>query len=134
MTDANRHKRRQAWNEKNLDGRWRCFTYEKLTKRDKLNLDIFWIKDKSLEDAENLPEPLADDIADALEQFRTIARDLKGDSQARAKGISTWKMYISSIGARMKKQAFWPTRSGEKRFDFASRRSKVRRFKNGLFF
>jgi transposase len=80
----NRHKRRETWSEKNLDGRWRCFSYEELAKRDKLNLDIFWIKDKSLEDAENLPEPdeLAEDIADdlemALEQFRAIGRELKG--------------------------------------------------------
>jgi type I restriction enzyme M protein len=80
----NRHKRRQTWSDKNPDGRWRCFSYEELAKRDKLNLDIFWIKDKSLEDAENLPEPdeLAEDIADdletALEQFRAIARGLKG--------------------------------------------------------
>jgi type I restriction enzyme M protein len=55
-----------------------------LAKRDKLNLDLFWIKDKSLQDAENLPEPdeLAEDIADdlemALQQFRGIANCLKG--------------------------------------------------------
>ena len=54
-----------------------------LSKRDKLNLDLFWIKDKSLEDAEHLPDPdeLADEIADdletALQQFRAIAGDLK---------------------------------------------------------
>jgi type I restriction enzyme M protein len=81
---GNRHKRRQTWGERNPDGRWRCFAYDELAKRDKLNLDIFWIKDKSLEDAEILPEPdeLAEDIADdletALEQFRAIGRDLKG--------------------------------------------------------
>jgi type I restriction enzyme M protein len=44
----NRHKRRQTWGERNPDGRWRCFSYDELAKRDKLNLDIFWIKDKSL--------------------------------------------------------------------------------------
>jgi type I restriction enzyme M protein len=80
---GNRHKRRQTWGERNPDGRWRCFAYDELAKRDKLNLDIFWINDKSLEDAENLPEPdeLAEDIADdletALEQFGAISRDLK---------------------------------------------------------
>jgi type I restriction enzyme M protein len=80
----NRHKRRQTWSEKSPDGRWRCFPYEELAKRDKLNLDLFWIKDKSLEDAENLPEPdeLAEDIANdletALEQFRGIANGMKG--------------------------------------------------------
>ena len=39
------------------EGRWRYFTYEEIAKRDKMNLDIFWLKDKSLEDSENLPEP-----------------------------------------------------------------------------
>ena len=37
--------------------RFRSYTYEELTKRDKLNLDIFWLKDESLEDSANLPAP-----------------------------------------------------------------------------
>jgi type I restriction enzyme M protein len=43
--------------------------------RDKLNLDIFWIKDKSLEDAGGLPEPdelaqeIAVDLQSAMEMF-----------------------------------------------------------------
>jgi type I restriction enzyme M protein len=47
----------------------RCFIYEEPPKRDKLNLDILWIKDKRLEDAESLPEPdiLAQEIADDLQ-------------------------------------------------------------------
>jgi len=51
--------------------------------RDKVNLDIFWLKDESLEDTENLPEPevLAADIAEnleaALEQFRAILEELE---------------------------------------------------------
>jgi type I restriction enzyme M protein len=79
----NRHDRKPTWNETNPDGRWRCFTYEELAKRDKLNLDIFWIKDKSLEDAENLPEPdelaqeIAVDLQAAMELFATIANGLK---------------------------------------------------------
>ncbi len=65
------------------EGRWRSFSYEELLKRDKLNLDIFWLKDKSLEDSENLPEPdvlaqeIADDLQTALEQFAAIAAELK---------------------------------------------------------
>jgi type I restriction enzyme M protein len=65
------------------DGRWRSFGYDELLKRDKLNLDIFWLKDKSLEDSENLPEPdvlaqeIADDLQTALEQFAAIAAELK---------------------------------------------------------
>lgn len=47
------------------------------------SLDIFWLKDKSLEDSENLPEPdvlaqeIADDLQTALEQFAAIAAELK---------------------------------------------------------
>ena len=79
----NRHERKATWSQTNPEGRWRCFTYEELAKRDKLNLDIFWIKDKSLEDADSLPEPdvlaqeIADDLQTALELFGAIANELK---------------------------------------------------------
>jgi type I restriction enzyme M protein len=79
----NRHERKENWSAENLDGRWRCFTYDEIAKRDKMNLDIFWLKDKSLEDSENLPEPdvlaqeIADDLQTALEQFSAIANELK---------------------------------------------------------
>jgi type I restriction enzyme M protein len=62
--------------------RLRAFTYDELMHRDKANLDIFWLKDDSLEDSANLPAPevLAKDIADnlesALEQFNAIYQDL----------------------------------------------------------
>jgi type I restriction enzyme M protein len=51
--------------------------------RDKVNLDIFWLKDDSLEESANLPAPeviareITDDLEAALEQFATIAEDLK---------------------------------------------------------
>jgi type I restriction enzyme M protein len=79
----NRFDRKPTWSEDNPDGRWRCFTYEEILQRDKVNLDIFWIKDKSLEDAENLPEPdlLARDILENLDyarsQFEEIFKDLR---------------------------------------------------------
>jgi type I restriction enzyme M protein len=63
--------------------RFKCFTYEELTKRDKVNLDIFWLKDEALEDSANLPAPgiiaqeITDDLEAALEQFATIAEDLR---------------------------------------------------------
>ena len=78
----NRFDRRPTWSEDNPDGRWRSFTYDEIMQRDKVNLDIFWIKDKSLEDAENLPEPdeLAKDIIDnleyALDQFEEIYKSV----------------------------------------------------------
>jgi type I restriction enzyme M protein len=63
--------------------RFKAFTYEELTKRDKANLDIFWLKDDALEESANLPAPgiiaqeIMDDLAAALEQFAAITDDLK---------------------------------------------------------
>src|SRR5437773_1953583 len=53
---TNRHERKATWNEKNPEGRWRCFDYDALVKRDKSSLDIFWLRDESLEDGDDLPE------------------------------------------------------------------------------
>jgi len=79
----NRHKRKETWNEKsNPEGRWRKFSYEQILARDKTSLDIFWLKDKSLADLDNLPEPdvLAGEIVENLEaglnSFREIAARL----------------------------------------------------------
>ena len=76
----NRHERKELWNEQsNPEGRWRKFSYEQIIARDKASLDIFWLKDKSLADLDNLPEPdvLADEIIQnieaGLESFRAIA-------------------------------------------------------------
>jgi type I restriction enzyme M protein len=80
---GNIHRRKPTWSDETPDGRWRCFTYEELLKRDKLSLDIFWIKDESVEDSDSLPDPdilaqeIVDDLEDALEQFTTIAGKLK---------------------------------------------------------
>jgi type I restriction enzyme M protein len=63
--------------------RFNCFTYDELLRRHKVNLDIFWLKDDALEESANLtaPEIIAADItADleaAMEQFATIAENLK---------------------------------------------------------
>ncbi|MBC8449501.1 MAG: N-6 DNA methylase [Chloroflexi bacterium] len=79
---TNRHERTPTWSEDNPDGRWRCFTCDDLMARDKVNLDIFWLRDESLEDTANLPNPdvlaaeIADDLQAALEQFSEIAADL----------------------------------------------------------
>ena len=78
-----RHQRKPTFGEKSLEGRWRSFSFDEIAKRDKLNLDILWIKDKSLEDAESLPEPdvlaqeIAEDLQAAMEMFATIAAELK---------------------------------------------------------
>lgn len=62
--------------------RFRRFSYDELIERDKLNLDIFWLKDDSLKDIDSLPEPevLAQEIVDnleaALQHFRGVSEGL----------------------------------------------------------
>jgi type I restriction enzyme M protein len=62
--------------------RFRMFGYDELLQRDKVNLDIFWLKDESLEDSENLPSPdiiakeIAENLESALDQFASIHEDL----------------------------------------------------------
>jgi type I restriction enzyme M protein len=46
-----RHVRKASWSEENAEGRWRSYEYDELMKRDKVNLDIFWLRDLSLEDS-----------------------------------------------------------------------------------
>jgi type I restriction enzyme M protein len=83
----NRHKRTETWNpEKNPEGRWRKFTHAELAARDKTSLDLFWLKDESLTDLDNLPEPavLAEEIIEnieaGLESFRTVVSSLRNSS------------------------------------------------------
>ena len=59
---------------------------ERLINRDKASLDIFWLRDESLEESDNLPDPdvlgqeIVDDLEAALEQIREIAADFGGES------------------------------------------------------
>jgi type I restriction enzyme M protein len=76
---SNRHVRKESWHpEKNPEGRWRKYSYADILARDKTSLDIFWLKDKSLADLDNLPDPkdLAEDIVENIEaglnNFRTV--------------------------------------------------------------
>lgn len=75
----NRHERKPTWTEDNPDGRWRKFTYEEIKARDKTSLDIFWVKDKSLTDLDNLPNPneLADEIIENLQSALSSFQELK---------------------------------------------------------
>lgn len=83
----NRHQRKETWSEENPDGRWRRFTVDEIWERDKKSLDIFWVKDKSLADLDNLPEPdvLAEDIIEnlqsALEGFQALQAKLSKKGQ-----------------------------------------------------
>ena len=75
----NRHDRKPTWNEQSPEGRWRCYSYDELIKRDKASLDIFWLKDESLSESENLPPPdvlareIVEDLQTALEQLRDLS-------------------------------------------------------------
>jgi type I restriction enzyme M protein len=78
----NRRERTPTWTEANLGGRWRGFGYDELLRRDKVSLDLFWLKDESLEDAAGLAEPdviaaeIVEDLRAALDEFELIAADL----------------------------------------------------------
>ncbi len=78
-TPNNRQKRKELYNaETNPEGRWRKFSYEEIIARDKTSLDITWIKDKSLADLDNLPDPdvlvgeIVENLESGLESFREI--------------------------------------------------------------
>ena len=82
---SNRNERKETWSESNPEGRWRKFTYEEILERDKTSLDLFWLKDESLADLDNLPDPdiLANEIIEnieaGLESFKTIMATLSGE-------------------------------------------------------
>ena len=94
---ANRYDRQATWSAEpspssgqtgdgtDPKGRWRAYDYAELIARDKASLDIFWLKDDSLADSDNLPPPdviaqeIVDDLEAALEQFRLITGDLASE-------------------------------------------------------
>ena len=69
---TNRHERVES-------ERFRVFSYDDLLKREQASLDISWLRDESLEDSANLPDPdviaaeIAEDLRAALEQFEQAA-------------------------------------------------------------
>jgi type I restriction enzyme M protein len=90
---SNRRKRKETWSEASIssasavsepvedtspEGRWRKFTYDEIIARDKTSLDITWLKDKSLADLDNLPDPdvLAADIIENLEAGLASFREI----------------------------------------------------------
>ena len=80
----NRHRRKATWDEDDApEGRWCSYSYDELMARDKTSLDIFWLKDKSLTDLDNLPEPdeLVEEIIENLEaglhSFRQVLAGLE---------------------------------------------------------
>lgn len=72
----NRHSRKET-------EKFRPFTYDELMQRDKASLDIFWLKDETLEDSDKLPPPeliaaeITENLENALEQFGSIQETLR---------------------------------------------------------
>ena len=98
---ANRHERTET-------ERFRAFTYDELVARDKASLDIFWLRDESLEDTGNLPAPeviaaeIVEDLQAALDEFAEIAaslgerRTLRQADDRRPKGVSPCRSAAST--------------------------------------
>jgi len=63
--------------------RFRRFTHAEFIARDKINLDIFWLKDDTLDDPDLLPPPdeiaaeIVENLEMALERFRKVALSLQ---------------------------------------------------------
>ena len=63
--------------------RWKSFNHDELIARDKVNLDITWLRDESLEDIDNLPAPeviareIVEDLTAALVEFEAVAAVLE---------------------------------------------------------
>src|SRR5207244_13224343 len=72
----------EARSDRKEGERFRRFTYEELLQRDKVSLDIIWLRDESLEDVDNLPPPeviaqeIVEDLQAALAEFAQIAESL----------------------------------------------------------
>ena len=68
--------------EREESERFKSFTYDELLTRDKVNLDITWLRDSELEDSDNLPAPeviaqeIVDDLQAALDEFAAVAESL----------------------------------------------------------
>lgn len=74
-----------CYKEREETERFRRFTYDELIQRDKLNLDIFWLKDDNLQDIDSLPAPnviaaeIVENLQAALEQFTAVADELSNN-------------------------------------------------------
>lgn len=73
-------KRRATWNPRKARGRWRHFDRELLLSRDKINLDLTWLKDEEMRSAsadlpssQELAALIAEDLRSASEQFQRVA-------------------------------------------------------------
>lgn len=62
--------------------RFKYYSYDELINRDKASLDVFWLKDDSLDNLDNLPAPdilqqeIIDHLEAALAAFKDVAAGL----------------------------------------------------------
>ena len=74
----NRSKRKKS-------DRFLSFTYDEISRRDKTNLDIFWVKDQSLEDAEHIPDPseivpkIQKELQSAVSSINKLVLEITGE-------------------------------------------------------
>jgi type I restriction enzyme M protein len=68
--------------EREESEKFKRFTLDALLARDKVNLDIFWLKDNALDDPDLLPPPdevaaeIVESLKAALERFRGVSLSL----------------------------------------------------------
>ena len=73
----------EARSERVESDRWRSYSYDELVARDKINLDLTWLRDDSLEDTDHLPAPdviareIVEDLTAALSEFEAVATALE---------------------------------------------------------
>jgi len=80
----------KARDERVESERWKSFTHDELIARDKVNFDITWLRDESLEDVDNLPAPeiiareIVEDLTAALAEFEAVAAALEAVASGTA--------------------------------------------------
>ena len=85
---AARHQRQES-------ERFKRYPYDELIARDKVSLDLFWLRDESLEDIDNLPTPavlatqIAEDLQSALTEIQALSESLAAGNDATRTGVST---------------------------------------------
>ena len=85
---GNRHQRQES-------ERFKRYTYDELIARDKVSLDLFWLRDESLEDIDNLPAPavlaaeIAEDLQSALTEIQALADSLSANGDTSEIGTAS---------------------------------------------
>ena len=85
---ANRHQRQES-------ERFKRYIYDDLISRDKVSLDLFWLRDESLEDIDNLPAPavlaaeIAEDLQSALTEIQALAESLSANGDTSEIGTAS---------------------------------------------